>query len=90
MAEHGLVEEAVELVRELQQAQSHDQRLALLSRGMAVTQRIIGELERRVEAGEAQPEDVERVRAIGAHFEEGAREFATLLRHELQDKDPAE
>jgi hypothetical protein len=90
MAEHGLVEEAEELVRELQQAQSHEERLALLSRGMAVTHRIVGELERRVEAGEAEPEDVARVKAISAHFEAGAREFAALLRHELQDDQPAE
>ena len=84
MAEHGLVEEAEELVRELERVQNHEERLALLSRGMAVTQRIIGELERRVETDEAQPEDVERVRAISAHFEAGSREFAALLRHELQ------
>lgn len=87
MAEHGLVEEAEELVRELEQVQGHEERLALLSRGMAVTHRIIGELERRVETGEAEPEDVARVRAISAHFEAGSREFAALLRHELQDEE---
>src|SRR5438477_558593 len=87
MAEHGLVEEAEELVRELQRATGHDERLVLLSRGWAVTQRIIGELERRVDAGEAEPEDVARVRAISEHFEEGSRELGALLRHELEDED---
>jgi hypothetical protein len=85
MGDHGLVAEAEELVRELQQTTGHDERLVLLSRGLAVTQRIIGELERRVEAGEARPEEVERVRAISTHFEDGSREFAELLRHELAD-----
>ena len=90
MAEHGLVEEAEELVRELQRAQATRSGWQLPSRGMAVTQRIVGELERRVEAGEAEPEDVARVKTISAHFEAGAREFAALLRHELQEDQAAE
>jgi hypothetical protein len=86
MVEHGLVEEAEELVRELEQVPGHDERLVLLSRGWAVTQRIIGELERRVEVGEARPEEVERVREISAQFEQGSRELGALLRQELDDK----
>lgn len=83
MTDEELIAEAERLAGELRQTADPEAKLMVLSRAWALMQRVIGDLEQRAEAGEADVEDAERIHALAAGFAEGTQNFAQVLKANL-------
>lgn len=83
MTGEDLIAEAERLVSELHQTEGPEAKLMVLSRAWALLQRVIEDLEHRAEAGNAGPEDAQRIQALAAGFAAGTRNFAQVLKANL-------